>query len=52
MMAYIQVKSTLIQLTHHGLGDFNEILDEHFSSQLHWLMAEKPAVKLPLEECH
>ena len=39
-------------LTHFGLGDFNEILDEHFSSQLQWLMAEIAAVKLPLEECH
>ena len=27
-------------LTHCGLGDFNEILDEYFSSQLQWLMAE------------
>ena len=40
------------KLTHCGLGDFNEILDEYFSSQLQWLMAEIPAVKLPLEECH
>ena len=39
-------------LTHCGLGDFNEILDEYFSSQLQWLMVEIPAVKLPLEECH
>ena len=39
-------------LTHCGLGDFNEILDEYFSSQLQWLMAEIPAVKLPSEECH
>ena len=39
-------------LTHCGLGDFNEILDERFSSQLQWLMAEIPAVKLPSEECH
>ena len=41
-----------IGLTHCGLGDFNETLDEYFSSQLQWLMAEIPAVKLPLEECH
>ena len=34
-------------LTHCGLGDFNEILDEYFPSQLQWLMAE-----IPLEECH
>ena len=27
-------------LTHCGLCDFNEILDENFSSQLQWLMAE------------
>ena len=33
-------------LTHCDLGDFNEILDEYFSSQLQWLMAEIPAVKL------
>ena len=39
-------------LTHCGLGDVNEILDEYFSSQLQWLMAEMPAVKLPSEECH
>ena len=39
-------------LTHCGLGDFNEILDEDFSSQLQWLMAVIPAVKLPLEEHH
>ena len=39
-------------LTHCGLGDFNEILDEYFSSQLQWLMAEIPVVKLPSEECH
>ena len=38
-------------LTHCGLGDFNEILDEYFSSQLQWLMAEIPVVKLPLK-CH
>ena len=30
------------------MGDFNQILDEYFSSQLQWLMAEIPAVKLPL----
>ena len=35
-----------------GQGDFNEIWDEYFSSQLQWLMAEIPAVKLPLEERH
>ena len=29
-----------------------KFLDEYFSSQLQWLMAEIPAVKLPLEECH
>ena len=29
-------------LTHCGLGDFNEILDEYFLSQLKWLMAEIP----------
>ena len=39
-------------VTHCGLADFNEILDEYFSSQLQWLMAEIPAVRLPLEECH
>ena len=33
-------------LTHCGLGDFNEILAEYFSSQLEWLMAEILAVKL------
>ena len=44
--------SDSVILTHCGLGDFNEILDEYFSSQLQWLMAEMPAVKLPLEECH
>ena len=38
-------------LTHCGLGDFNEILDEYFSSQLQNLMAEIPAVKFPSEEC-
>ena len=41
-----------VVLTHCGVGDFNEILDEYFSSQLQWLMAEIPAVKLPSEECH
>ena len=40
------------ELTHCGLGDFNEILNEYFSSQLQWSMAEIPAVTLPLEECH
>ena len=35
-----------------GLWDFNEILDEHFLSQLQWFMAEIPPVKLPSEECH
>ena len=39
-------------LTHCGLGDFNEIVDEYFSSQLQWLMAETHAVKLLSEECH
>ena len=39
-------------LTHCGLGDFTEIWGEYFSSQLQWLMAEIPAVKLHLEECH
>ena len=39
-------------LAHCGLGGFNEILDEYFSSQLQWLMAEIPAVKLPSEERH
>ena len=39
-------------LAHCGLGDFNKILDDYFSSQLQWLMAEIPAVILPLEECH
>ena len=33
-------------------GKFNEILDEYFSSQLQWLMAGLPAVKLSLEKCH
>ena len=41
-----------LSLTHCSLGDFNEIVDEYFSSQLQWLMTEIPAVKLPLEECH
>ena len=41
-----------IVLTHCSLGYFNEILDEYFSSQLQWLMAEVPAVKLPSEESH
>ena len=40
------------RICHCGLGDFNEILDEYFSRQLQWLMAETPAVKLPSEECH
>ena len=44
--------SSLVHLTHCGLGDFNEILDECFSNQLQWLMAETPAVKLPSEKCH
>ena len=44
--------SDSVILTHCGLGDFNEILEEYFSSQLQWLMAEMPAVKFPLEECH
>ena len=39
-------------LTHCGLGDFDEILDEYFSSQLQWLMAEISSVKLSSEECH
>ena len=39
-------------LTHCGLGDFNEILDEYFSNQLQWLMAETHALKLASEECH
>ena len=39
-------------LTHCGLVDFNEILDEYYSSQLQWLMAEIPAVKLSSGECH
>ena len=39
-------------LTHCGLGYFNEILNEYFSNQLQWLMAEIPALKLALEECH
>ena len=34
------------------MGDLNEILDEYFSSQLQWLMAEIPSVKLPVEEYH
>ena len=38
--------------THCGLGDFNEHLDDYFSSQLQWLMADIPVVKLLLEECH
>ena len=41
-----------MELTHCGLGDFNEILDKYFTNQLQWLMAEIPAVKLPSEECH
>ena len=49
---YMCYRATGAPLTHCGLGDFNEILDEYFSSQLQWLMAELPAVKLPLEECH
>ena len=32
-------------------GDFNEIVNECFLSQLQWLVAEIPAVKLPSEEC-
>ena len=39
-------------LTHYGLGDFNVILDECFSSQLQSLMTEISAVKLPSEKCH
>ena len=39
-------------LTRFGLEDFNENLDEYFSSQLQCLMAEIPALKFPLEECH
>ena len=40
------------ELTRCGMGDFNEILDQYFSSQLQWLVAEISAVKLPSEECH
>ena len=29
----------VLSLTDCGLGDFNEILGEYFSSQLQWLMA-------------
>ena len=46
------VRDIPYNLIHCGLGDFNEILDEYFSSQLQWLMTELPAVKLSLEECH
>ena len=42
------VALSLNELTHCGLGDFNEILDEYFSRQLQWLMAETPAVKFAL----
>ena len=39
------------ELTHCGLGDFNEILVEYISGQLQGLKAETPPVKLPSEEC-
>ena len=42
----------LVYLTDCGLGDFNEILDEYFSSQLQWLMAEISSMKLHSEESH
>ena len=45
-----QLTCTAYQLTHYGLGDFNDILDEYFSSQLQRLMVETPAVKLPSED--
>ena len=41
------VTMTSGELTHCGLGDFNDILDEYFSSQIQWLMTEIPHVKLP-----
>ena len=47
-----QICRKMNPLTHCGLGDFNKILDEYFSSQLQWLMAEIPAVKLLFDECH
>ena len=50
--ALIPVLRDMANLTHCGLGDFNEILEEYFSSQLQWLMAEVSLVKLPSEECH
>ena len=43
---YTQIFYTL---THGGLGYFNEILNEYFSSQLQWLMAAIPAVKLTFD---
>ena len=49
---YLHHQNETSHLTHCSLGDFNEILDKYFSSQIQWLMAEIPAVKLPSEECH
>ena len=46
------LKTYILALTHCGLGDFNEILDEYSSRILQCLMAEIPTVKLPREECH
>ena len=51
-MGHINLKVIHLFLPHCGLGYFNEILDECFSSQLQWLMAEIPHVKLPSKECH
>ena len=48
----IDNKSILVQLMIWHVFDFNEILDEYFWSQLRWLMAGIPAVKLSSEECH
>ena len=44
-MFLFDISMIYTSLTHCGLGDFNEILDEYFSSQLQGLMAEIPAVK-------
>ena len=39
------IKTTI---THCGLGDFNEILEEYFSRQLQWLMAWDTCCKIAL----
>ena len=43
----LNVTQSNVVLTHWSLGDFNEILDEYFSSQLQWLMAELPLWNCP-----